>query len=413
VVVSALPPDRVLSSQQPNAPDPTRLNVYLYHVTRNAGWRNRELPARDSRGELVTQPLLPLDLHYLLTAYGTGDLQSEILLGYAMQVLHENPVLTRAALRRTLTAVSVSPQILPSAYSALRAADLADQFELVKITPQPMTIDEMSKVWTALQTHQRTSACYHASVVLIESRRPARSPLPVLTRGLRDAVTGREPGVFVNADLLPPVPTISVITPIDKQLAARMGERVDIEGHRLTGATVTARITAPREQQTMTLATTAGVGLVSIQVPTGAGQGGVDPTLGTDPDNWRCGLYDVDVRVQIGVAPPKTTNTMPMVLAPRIVAITAAAAGSHTTFAVQCAPRVRTGQNVSLIVGAQEIPGDAFAPPSTDTVHFRGGPFVPGAEEWVRLRVDGVDSLLVDRNSSPPKFSVTDKVVIP
>ncbi len=56
-----------------------------------------DLPTRDERGTLVTQPLLPLNLHYLLTAFGSQELHSEILLGYAMQVLHENPIVSRAA----------------------------------------------------------------------------------------------------------------------------------------------------------------------------------------------------------------------------------------------------------------------------------------------------------------------------
>jgi hypothetical protein len=44
---------------------------------------------------------LPLALnHYLLTAYGSADFQGDILLGYAMHLLHERPVLDRAAIRR-------------------------------------------------------------------------------------------------------------------------------------------------------------------------------------------------------------------------------------------------------------------------------------------------------------------------
>jgi hypothetical protein len=413
IVVSALPPDRVLSQQQPPGPDPTQLNIFLYHVTRNPGWHNEELPARDSRGALGKQPTLPLDLHYLLTAFGSSDLQSEILLGYAMQLLHETPVLTRAALRTTLTAASVSPQILPAAYGALRAADLAEQVELVKLTPAVVSVDEMSKIWTSLQTRYRTSACYHASVVLIESRRPVRRPLPVLMRGQRNPLTGKDEGVQVRPDLLPSIPTITDITPPLQQLAARLGDVVDIKGPRLTGTTVTARFTSSRERQLMTLATTAGAELVSVQIPTGAGQGGADPSDGSDTDNWRCGLYDVEVEVHTPPAPARLTNVFPLVLAPRIVSVAAATAAAVTTFTVQCAPRIRAGQAVSLVVGTREMPAESFAGPSTDTVQFRGRDFVPGTPEWVRLRVDGIDSLLVDRSTAPPSFSPTDRVVIP
>lgn len=413
VTVSALPPDRVLAQQQPTAPDPTQLNIYLYHVTRNQGWHSAELPARDSRGELVRQPTLPLDLHYLLTAFGSSDLQSEILLGYAMQLLHETPVLTRTALRRTLTAAAVSPQILPAAYSALRAADLAEQVELVKLTPAVVSVDEMSKIWTSLQTRYRTSSCYHASVVLIESRRATRQPLPVLTRGQRNAVTGKDEGVQVRPDLLPSVPTITAVTPDHQQLAARIGERVDIEGHRLEGAAVIARFTATRERQAMTLPTTPGAQRVSVQLPAGPGQGGANPADGSDVDNWRAGVYDVEIEVPAPPAAARVTNTMPLVLAPTIVAIGAATAGAVTTFTVQCAPRIRAGQAVALVVGTREMAAEPFAGTATNTVQFRGSQFTSGAQEWVRLRVDGIDSLLVDRSTTPPTFSAADRVVIP
>jgi hypothetical protein len=192
-----------------------------------------------------------------------------------------------------------------------------------------------------------------------------------------------------------------------------MGERVDIEGHRLEGTAVIARVTAARERQTMTLATTPGRQLVSVQIPTGPGQGGADPTLGTDPDNWRCGTYDVEVQVQTSSPPVRLTNVMPMLLAPTIQLVTASTAGAVTTFTVQCAPRIRAGQAVSLVVGTREMAAEPFAGASTDTVQFRGSPFVSGASEWLRLRVDGVDSLLIDRSTTPPTFSASDQVVIP
>ena len=46
------------------------LNLYLYRVTPNAAFTNANLPFRNRAGELVGQPVLPLNLHYLLTAHG-------------------------------------------------------------------------------------------------------------------------------------------------------------------------------------------------------------------------------------------------------------------------------------------------------------------------------------------------------
>src|SRR4029450_8270342 len=80
VTVSALPPDRVLVEGQAET---SRLNLFLYQVTPNAGWRNQALPSHDPSGIRVTNPPLALDLHYLITAYGANELHAEILLGYA------------------------------------------------------------------------------------------------------------------------------------------------------------------------------------------------------------------------------------------------------------------------------------------------------------------------------------------
>lgn len=412
VAVTSLPPDRVLTQQQNNT-DPTQLNLYLYQITFNPGWRQEDLATRDSRGNLIALPLLPLNLHYLVTSYGSTDLHSEILMGYAMQLLHENPVLTRNALRRTLTANAVPDDVLPTAFQALRASDLADQVELVKLSPEATSVDEMTKIWMALQTHYRTSACYQASVVLIESRRPRRTPLPVLTRGPVDQTTGRDRGVEVFPDLLPHVPTIAAVDPPAKQRAARLGELVTIEGHRLDAPQVFARLVESRTQQAMELPAVSTGSKVTVQLPIGPGLGGADPTLGTDTDNWRCALYNMSLRLVGGPTGEKVTNELPMVLAPRIVAISAATNAGLTTFTVQCEPKVRATQRVSLIVGNRELSAEPFTGPPIDTVQFAGRQFVTGAQEWVRLRVDGIDSLLVDRSQTPPKFSQSDRVVIP
>ena len=63
---------------------------------------------------------------------------------------------------------------------------------------QPLTLDEMSKLWTTFQTQYRISAAYQVSVVLIDSERAARAPLPVLRQGEEDR------GPEAVPDLTPP-----------------------------------------------------------------------------------------------------------------------------------------------------------------------------------------------------------------
>jgi hypothetical protein len=177
VTVSALPPDRVLVAGQAET---SRINLFMYQVSHNAAYRNSALPSRSSAGDRVSNPPLALDLHYLVSTYGANEFDAEILLGYAMQLLHETPVLTREAIRRTLAPASpVTGAVLPPPFNALVASELADQLEQIRLTPAVMGVEDVSKLWTAIQSHYRPTALYHASVVLIESKRSTRSALPV------------------------------------------------------------------------------------------------------------------------------------------------------------------------------------------------------------------------------------------
>jgi hypothetical protein len=190
VTVSAQAPDRIETEN-----GTTQLNLFLYQVTPNQGWRNTGLPSVDGAGtSRLTNPPLALDLHYLLTAYGVADFEAEILLGYAMQVMHENPVLDRQAIRDSLAPQPVTGGILPPALQTLTAAELADQVEQIKITPEGLSSEEISKLWSAFGTHYRPTAAYRASVVLIEGRRATRPGLPVRERRLF-VVPFREPRI--------------------------------------------------------------------------------------------------------------------------------------------------------------------------------------------------------------------------
>lgn len=180
VMVTALPPDRIDTTTQNQQ---SQLNLYMYRVTPNQGWRNVGLPSRDGRGERLTNPPLALDLHYLLTAYGANELHTEILLGYGMQLLYETPALARDAIRRSLSPQTTVPGGgLPPELQALHTSELAEQIEQIKMTPESLSTEEISKLWAAFQSKYRPTAAYQAAVVLIESRKSTKSALPVRGR---------------------------------------------------------------------------------------------------------------------------------------------------------------------------------------------------------------------------------------
>lgn len=151
------------------------VNVYLYQVMPNVQWRNADLPTRNTRGDLLQRPRAALDLHYLLTFTGTeSELQAQRLLGSAAHILHGQPVITRD----WIDFVRSHPD-----YPFLAASDLGNEIERVKLTPQPFSLEELSKLWSVFfQTTYQLSMAYVASVVFVEAQDPTSRALPVSTR---------------------------------------------------------------------------------------------------------------------------------------------------------------------------------------------------------------------------------------
>ncbi|MEH1936930.1 MAG: DUF4255 domain-containing protein [Nostoc sp.] len=172
VIVTALPPDRI----SVEADERAQLNLFLYQVTqnRNVDWVSQEFRSRHSRingNPRSLTPPLALDLHYLLTAYGAKDFQAELLLGYAMHLLHKTPAITSDIIENTLINASTTntSSAFSQAVASVSVSDLAEQVGQIKLTPEFFNMEETSKLWSALQTHYRPSATYLASMVLIES----------------------------------------------------------------------------------------------------------------------------------------------------------------------------------------------------------------------------------------------------
>jgi hypothetical protein len=183
VTVTCLPPDRIDTSA---TGEQSQLNLFMYLATPNQGWRNQGLPYLDSKGNMVNNPFLALDLHYLLSAYSPNELHPEILLGYGMQLLFETPVLPRSAIRNSLTppVADFPAGTLPANLRALSASGLADQLEMIKIVPETLNTEEISKLWTAFQSNYRPTTAYKVTVVLIQAQNSVPSGLPVQQRQL-------------------------------------------------------------------------------------------------------------------------------------------------------------------------------------------------------------------------------------
>jgi hypothetical protein len=383
VIVSTMPPDKVV---QENGVEATQLNLFLRQVTPNVAWRNEGLPSRDASGRnRVSNAPLALDLHYVISAYGAADLHAEILLGYAMQLMHENPAISRDAIRTALQPSADVGTTLPPALSALADSGLQDQFEQLRIVPEYLSTEDMSKFWTSTLAHYRPSAAYQVSVVLIQREDPARQPLPVLMRSIK-AIPA----------LSPLVPTLTAVTPGEKQPVAQLDVTVTLDGFHLDGTARKVQLTNERLNIE-----------VPIDLPDGGPAGKIEFQIpSARADEFPAGVYKVRVQAQpASELHPRITNELPLMLAPSFdvppAAVTRDASGT-ASFALHFLPTLRAGQNPRLVLGATEYAPDAPATPA-QTLHFSIPKAVPG-EYLARLRIDGVDSPIIDLSAAHPAY---------
>ncbi|TYO63531.1 DUF4255 domain-containing protein [Bradyrhizobium hipponense] len=375
-----------------NGNSANQINIFLYNVRPSGSWLNMPSPVTVRPGEFGV-PVLGLNLYYLITVFGRdNDAQrpfSHQLLGRAMSTLHDHPLLGADEIK-----------------AALADNDLWNQAERVRFTLQPLSVDEIGKMWPGFQTHYQLSVAYEAAVVLIDSARPIVTPLPVLTRGRSDS------GISALANVLSQFPTIDSVEPPDKQPMALPGNAIKLGGRNLSGDRVTVKFASPRLP-------------APIEVPAdgASSDSEVIVKIPDDSANFPAGLYTIAAVVRKRSEPDQsgnemppsvhTSNETPLSVAPRITSnlpVEAQIAQGTATISLNCAPEVRPEQRVSLLLGSTEI---SAAPRTAQTgqLAFAVTDAVAG-EFWIRLRVDGVDSQLVDYSKSPPTFMDKQKAKI-
>jgi hypothetical protein len=377
-----------LDKARPTGASGNQLNLFLYQVVRNAAWSNAAMPRQNLNGELAVPPL-PLNLYYLLTSFGAADDSARPygheLLGKAMSILHDHPVLSADDIKAAT-----------SGFQPPLDSQLDSQLENVRITLHPITVDELSKLWTGFATQYRLSAAYEVGVALIESTRPSNAPLPILTRGKGDT------GVTAQSDLIPPIPTLESLTLPKKQPSALLGDTVTLSGFHLDGTNVGVVFNHP-------------LWTAPVEVlPLGSGSDKevkvVIPNDAPASLNWPAGFYSLAVLVQ---RPEenfrRSTNQLMLPLAPKIV-ISANTAPDGVICSTISAPQIWPEQRATLLLGDRELMADAHST-KTATLTFPKVKLAPGTY-YVRLRVDGVDSLLVDRTAKPPQYDPSQKVTV-
>jgi Pvc16 N-terminal domain len=130
---------------------PPVLTIFLYEAGEDTASRNRPDTRRmiGPNAVQITRAPMALMLKYLITPWSGDAATDHRILGRAMQVLYDNAVLEGTQLQGTL----------------------ANTNETLKITITPLSMDERTKVWYAVQRTYRLSSAYEVRVVNLDSQR--------------------------------------------------------------------------------------------------------------------------------------------------------------------------------------------------------------------------------------------------
>ena len=380
VKISAVAPDLVPVAASSGSNNPLQVNVFMHQVTLNAAWRNVGLASLAPDGSTpLKNPPLALDLHYLLTAYAAEDTEAEALLGYAVTMLHENPVLPRAQIRTALQNLSAAFPDNPLK-GLLQFSGLADQIEMIKITPATLGREELAWLWTALKADYRPTFPFQVSVVLVQNPLPSSSSLPVLSR----TVTAQA-GLAEFAQL-------SEIQLPTGQSGAASGDIVVVLG---SGLATSTQVLLANERL--------GFQYGAI-TPSAVTDGSITFTVPEDPGNLPAGLYSLWVVFTNSSGAPQSTNSLNIGIAPTLSGLGSTSSATETTVTLNCDPNVNPNQTVSLALGTMSVPAQPFtAPASALTFQF---PLLASGQYLARLRVDGVESsVAVNFKATPPVFT--------
>ncbi|WP_298685462.1 DUF4255 domain-containing protein [uncultured Methanomethylovorans sp.] len=152
-----IPADSIIlaSPGEIDSKDNVRLSLFLYQILENAHLKNQEMQVPDP-AKVMFPPQI-LELYYMLTSHvssGEQDktekaLEEHRVLGRALQVLHDNSILSGSLLKGSL--------------------DRSDELHIALTSP---TLDDLTKIWTTFAGRPfRPSVCYVVTPVRIDSTR--------------------------------------------------------------------------------------------------------------------------------------------------------------------------------------------------------------------------------------------------
>lgn len=142
-----------------------RLTLFLYSVVENPYLKNQQM--RDLSPTQLQYPSLPLDLHYLLTAFASTQipertertLEEHRILGRAMRIFHDNAIVDGSVLQGNLAGTS----------------------EELRIILNTISLEDLTRIWGVFPNRPyRPSISYMVTPVTIDSTRITEAKRVVL-----------------------------------------------------------------------------------------------------------------------------------------------------------------------------------------------------------------------------------------
>jgi hypothetical protein len=364
--ITSFSPDLIKTgaSEQP------QLNLFMYYASINPALRNLGLPSMSAGGGKLSNPALALNLHYLVTAYGANQFDPEILLGWAMQVFHEMPVIPPATIQAALT--GLLSQSTPES-KLIATSTLPNQVEHIRITPETLTTEEIYRLWAAFQTNYRPTTSYQISVVVIQDTQSYTSNLPAQRR---------------TVSALPmQVPAIDSITPTN----ATAGQLITISGSNFLGDSPADTLVSFDSNPGVAPDVVQG-NFVRITLPA---------TLEAGPRVVRVVrtvTYPGSTVPHPGFSSaPSVFQLLPTIVIPAAQGTTPFAVTQGAAFTVTLSPAVGSTQQAVLSIGDYAVPIDArptTGPASSTTLTFPIPTTIPVGLYPLSVSIDGAQSPL-------------------
>ncbi len=132
---------------------PPKLTLFFYEVVEDPSQRNRPRVRASAAPDIsIKKPPTALLLRYLLTAWADNRLTEQKLLGRTIQTLYDGAIISGVDLR----------------------GSLANTDQALKLTMAPLTLEERTRVWHAIQKPYRVSLTYEIRVVNLDPEKERR-----------------------------------------------------------------------------------------------------------------------------------------------------------------------------------------------------------------------------------------------